>query len=72
MRRESLVNARIAAYTQKKKHGDKIRKDTAINIIRDKTHHKKHCSKKRAPQRGSSFFIWKAISSCLKYHTCRI
>lgn len=43
MRRESLVNARVAAYTQKKKHGGKIRKDTAINIIRNKTHHKKHC-----------------------------
>ena len=43
MRRESLVNARVAAYTQKKKHGGKIRKDTAINIIRDKTHHKKYC-----------------------------
>lgn len=28
---------------KKKKHGGKIRKDTAINIIRDKTHHKKHC-----------------------------
>lgn len=43
MRRESLVNARVAAYTHKKKQGSKIRKDTAINIIRDKTHHKKHC-----------------------------
>lgn len=43
MRRESLVNARVAAYTQKKKYSGKIRKDTAINIIRHKTHHKKHC-----------------------------
>lgn len=43
MRRESFVNARVAAYTHKKKQGSKIRKDTAINIIRDKTHHKKHC-----------------------------
>lgn len=43
MRRESLVNARVAAYTHKKRHSGKIRKDTAINIIRDKTHHKKHC-----------------------------
>lgn len=43
MRRESLVNARVASYAHKKKHSGKIRKDTAINIIRDKTHHKKHC-----------------------------